>query len=175
MKREDKASIIDELHGKFVEAKIAIVSDYCGLSVSALESLRRELKKNNAEIRVAKNTLLRRAVEDTDFGGMGDCFQGTTAVALSYDDPVMPAKVLADFAKDNPKFIIKSASLEGKILSADDVIALSKLPSKEVLLARLLSVMNGVPTAFVRVLNGVPLKLLYGLQAIRDQKNQADN
>lgn len=173
MKREEKASIVEDLSGKFAKAKIAIVADYRGMSVTALEGLRRELKKNNAEIRVAKNTLLRRAVQGTSFEGMGEFFKGSTAVTISYDDPVAPAKVLTGFVKGNPNFEIRMGSMDGKSLSVADLMALSTLPSREVLLGQLLSVMNAVPTSFVRVLNGVPTKMLYLLNALADKKGQA--
>lgn len=173
MKREEKASIVEELNGKFSKAKITIVADYRGMSVAKLEFLRRELKKSNAEIRVAKNTLLRRAVQGTSFEGMGDYFKGSTAVAISYDDPVAPAKVMTGFVKTNPEFVIRSASMEGRILSANDLVALSSLPSREVMLGKLLSVMNEVPTSFVRTLNGVPTKLVYLLNALAEKKGQA--
>ena len=153
MNREEKATVVEELNGKFVKAKIAIVSD--------------------AEIRVAKNTLLRRAVEGTEFEGIVEACKGTTAVTMSYEDPVAPAKVVVDFAKDHPQLTIRAACMDGKALSADDLVVLSKLPSREALLASLLSVMNGVPTSFVRVLNGVPTKMVYALNAIGEQKGQA--
>lgn len=173
MNRNEKATIVEELNGKFSEATLAIVTDYQGMPVSALEGLRRELKKNNAEIRVAKNTLLRRAVAGTNYEVIADSCKGTTAVTMSYQDPVAPAKVVIDFVKDNPQLAIRAACMDGKALSTDDIIALSKLPSKEILLGKLLSVMNGVPTGFVRVLNGVPSNLVYALNAIGNQKSQA--
>lgn len=173
MKREEKASIVEELSDKFAKAKIAIVTDYQGMTVNALEGLRRELKKSKAEIRVAKNTLLRRAVQGTSFEGIGDYFKGSTAVAISYDDPVAPAKVLTGFVKGHPDFAIRVGSMDGKNLSAADLAALSTLPSREVLLGQLLSVMNAVPTSFVRVLNGVPTKMLYLLNGLADKKGQA--
>jgi large subunit ribosomal protein L10 len=173
LKREEKASIVEELSDKFAKAKIAIVTDYQGMPVAVLEGLRRELKKSNAEIRVAKNTLLRRAVQGTSFEGMGEFFKGSTAVAISYDDPVAPAKVLTAFIKGHPDFAIRMGSMDGKSLSAKDLVALSALPSREVLLGQLLSVMNAVPTSFVRVLNGVPTKMLYLLNGLADKKGQA--
>ncbi|NTV51352.1 MAG: 50S ribosomal protein L10 [Desulfobulbaceae bacterium] len=173
MKREEKASIVDELNGKFSKAKIAIVADYRGMPVSALEGLRRELRKSNSEIKVAKNTLLRRAVKGTSFEPMGEFFKGSTVVAISYDDLVAPAKALTGFLKDHPNFEIRSASMDGRVLSTQDLIALSTLPSREVMLSRLLSVMNAVPTSFVRVLNGVPTKMVYLLNALAEKKAQA--
>jgi large subunit ribosomal protein L10 len=173
--REEKVAEVEDLSGKFAKAKIAIVSDYKGLTVPVLQELRHNLRKSDAEFRVAKNTLLARAVADTEFKGLQEQFVGTTAVTVSYGDPVVPAKILTDFAKDHPELKIRSASLDGKLLSADDITALSKLPSKEVLLAQMLSVMNAVPTGLVRVLSGVPRTFLYALQAIKEQKEQAAN
>ena len=175
MNREEKVAIVKELNGKFAEAKVAIVADYRGLTVPDLLELRRNLKKGDAEFRVAKNTLLRRAVEGTGFEGLQDHFTGTSAIAVSNDDPVSPAKVLYEFCKTHPALEIRTALLDGKILSHDEIEALSKLPDRDTLLAKLLSVMNGVPTSFVQVLSGVPRTFLYTLQAIKDQKEQKDN
>ena len=173
MNRDEKAAIISELNESFSKSKFSVVADYRGLTVAQMQQIRIELRKHNSELRVAKNTLLKRAVTETESAVLSDDFTGTTAVVLAYDDPVGPAKALADFAKDHKKFVLRSAALDGEKIGPEDLIALSKLPSKEVLLGQLLSVMNGVPTAFVRVLSAVPQKLLYGLQAVKDQKEQA--
>lgn len=175
MNRDEKATVVEQLNDKFSKAKLAVVADYRGLSVPAFQEIRRTLRDANTEIRVAKNTLLRRAVKGTSFEAMESHFQGTTAVSVSYDDPVAPAKALTDFAKINPRLAIRAAILDGKFLTADDLLALAKLPSKEVLLSKLLSVMQAVPTNFVQVLNGVPLKMVYMLQAIKDKKAQEEN
>ena len=175
MNREEKVAEVAELSGKFAKANIAIIADYKGLTVQILQELRHNLRRNDSEFRVAKNTLLIRAVEDTDYKGLQEHFVGTTAVTVSYGDPVSPAKILTDFCKDHPELKIRSASFGGKLLSVDDITSLSKLPSKEVLLGQMLSVMNAVPTGLVRVLSGVPRTFLYALQAIKDQKEQAAN
>lgn len=175
MNREEKAKVVEELSGKFGQASIAIVTDYRGLTVPALQELRHDLRRNDSEIRVAKNSLLSRAVAGTDFEGLQESFTGTTAVAFSYGDPVSPAKILTDFGKSHPELTIRSAVLGGKFLNQDAVMALSKLPSKDVLLGQMLSVLNAVPTGLVRVLSGVPRTFLYALQAIKDQKEQAVN
>ena len=173
MKRSDKSAIVTELNDSFDRAKFAVVTDYCGLTVSELQELRIELRKCDSEFRVAKNTLLKRAVAETDCELLADDFTGTTAIVMAYDDPVAPAKALAKFAKDHEKFQLRSAALEGDKLTVEDLVALSKLPSKEALLGQLLSVMNAVPTGLVQVLSGVPRTFLYGLQAVADQKEQA--
>lgn len=175
MNRDEKSAIVAELHESFNRAKFAVVTDYCGLTVSEIQQIRIELRKCDSEIRVAKNTLFKRAVTETDSALLSDDFNGTTAVVMAYGDPVAPAKALAKFAEDYKKFQIRSAALEGERLSADQLIALSKLPTKEVLLGQLLSVFNNVPTGLVRVLSGVPRAFLYGLQAVKEKKEQADN
>ncbi len=172
MNRDQKSAIVSELGESFNRAKFAVVTDYCGLSVSQLQKIRIELRECDSEIRIAKNTLLKMAVTGTDSEKLTDDFVGTTAVVMAYDDPVSPAKVLAKYAKEFDKFEIRSAVLEGDKLSADDLTALSKLPSKEALLGQFLSVLNGVPTGLVQVLSGVPRTFLYGLNAVKDQKEQ---
>ena len=175
MNRDEKASIISELNGSFDKSKFAVVTDYCGLTVSQLQNIRIELRKCDAEIRVAKNTFLKRAVADTPSSCLTEDFSGTTAVVLAYSDPVEPAKVVTKFADDNEKFIIRGAALDGERITVDGLRALSKLPGRDVLLGQLLSVINAVPTGLVRVLSGVPRTFLYALQAISDKKSASDN
>lgn len=173
LNKNEKKRLVEELHQKFTESKIVILTDYKGLDVDTINELRRKLTESNIEYRVVKNTLLARASEDTDVALVKDQFKGPTAIALSYDDPVAPAKVLSEFAKENEKLEIKVGVMSGNVLDIKAIMSLSALPSREVLLSQLLSTMNGVPTAFVRVLNNVPEKLLYALQAIKDQKEAA--
>ncbi len=173
LNKSQKKQLVEELHEKFEKSKIVILTDYKGLNVDKINELRRKLTEANVEYRVVKNTLLYRASEDTGVAVAKDYFTGPSAIALSYDDPVAPAKVLATFAKDNDKLEIKFGVMSGKLLDAADIKSLSDLPSREVLLSQVLSAMNGVPTALVRVLSNVPEKLLYALQAIKDQKEAA--
>ena len=175
MNRDEKVTIVSELNDSFKRAKLTVVADYCGLKVSEFQKIRIELKDCNSEIRVAKNTLLKRAVADTANEKLSDDFTGTTAVVLGYEDPVSPAKVVTKFANDYGKFVIRSAALDGEKIAVEELIALSKLPSKEVLLGQLLSTWNNVPTGLVQVLTGVPRTFVYALQALKDQKEAAEN
>lgn len=175
MNRVEKGAVIEDLQAKFDAAKLAIVTDYRGLTVSVVEALRHELRRNDAELKVAKNTLLARAVKGTAYEGLEEFFTGTTAVTVAYGDPVQPAKIVANFVKDHPAMAIRSGSLDGKLLDAADIIALSKLPAKDILLAQMLSVLNGVPTGLVQVLSAVPRTFLYALQAVREKKEQETN
>jgi large subunit ribosomal protein L10 len=175
LNRDEKLAVVTELNNSFSRAKFTVVADYCGLKVSEFEKIRIELKKCDSEIRVAKNTLLKRAVADTGNAALSDDFVGTTAVVLGYADPVAPAKVVAKFANDHSKFIIRGAVLDGEKIGVDKLIALSKLPSKEVLLGQLLSTWNSVPSGLVQVLSGVPRTFVYALQAIKESKEAASN
>ena len=170
MRLEKKQKITEDLHERFSKSAIVVVADYKGLDVSSMNALRRKLREEDIEFQVAKNTLLIRAAKDTEVALIEDYFKGPSAVALSYTDPVAPAKILAQFAKDNQKLEIKGGVLNDKVLDVDAIKALAKLPSREVLLGQLLAVLNEVPTAFVRTIAEIPRSLLNVLTAIRDQK-----
>lgn len=173
MKLEEKKQIVENLRERFLKSKVVIVTDYKGLDVTTITDLRRKLRESEVEYQVAKNTLLIRASEDTDVELIKDMFKGPSAIAISYDDPVAPAKVLTDFAKEHKHLEIKAGVMKGKALDPGSIKALSALPSREQLLGQLLSVMNGVPTSLVRVLNNIPQQLLNVLQAIKEQKEAA--
>ena len=173
MKLEAKQQITEDLHDRFARSAIIVLTDYKGLDVTSINELRRKLRESNIEYQVVKNTLLVRAAEDTEIALIKDHFKGPSAVAISYDDPVAPAKVLTQFAKENDKLEIKVGVLNGKVLDVQAIKALAMLPSREVLLAHVLSTINAVPTSFVRVLAEVPRSLLNVLSAIKDQKEAA--
>jgi len=173
LKLEAKQQITEDLHDRFARSAIIVLTDYKGLDVTSINDLRRKLRESNIEYQVVKNTLLVRAAEDTEVALIKDHFNGPSAVAISYDDPVAPAKVLTQFAKDNNKLEIKAGVLNGKVLDVQAIKALATLPSREVMLAQLLSTINAVPTSIVRVLAEVPRSLVNVLTAIRDQKEAA--
>ncbi len=170
MKLEKKKEIVQDLREKFSRSKVVIVTDYKGLDVPTINELRRQLGELGIEYKVVKNTLLIRAAEDTDVALINDYFTGPSAVALSYDDPVAPAKVLTTFAGKYEKFDIKTGVLDGKVLDLSAIQTLANLPSREVLLGQFLSVVNGVTTGFVRTLSAIPMKFLFVLQALKEQK-----
>ena len=170
MNREEKADKVRILNETLTKAKFAVVTDYRGLKVTELEKLRRDLREHNATIQIAKNTLLKLAVQGTEYEPLSDSFTGTTAIALGFEEPVGPAKALSEFAKDYEALQIRAAAMDGQVLTAEDVSALAKLPSKEQLLGQLCGVLVAVPTGMVRALNGVASNLVYALQAIKEQK-----
>ena len=173
MRIEEKQQIVEDLREKFSKSAIIVLTDYKGLDVAAMNDLRRRLRTEEIEYRVVKNTILIRASADNDGELIKDFFKGPSAVALSYDDPIAPAKVLTQFAKDHEQLEIKVGVMGGSVLDAAAVTALAKLPSREVLLGQFLSALNAVPTSFVRTIAEVPRSFVSVLAAIKDQKEAA--
>ncbi|MBT8350369.1 MAG: 50S ribosomal protein L10 [Deltaproteobacteria bacterium] len=173
MKIDEKKRIVEDLHEKFSNSKVVILTDYKGLDVDSINDLRRKLRELQIQYQVVKNSLLIRASKDTDVELIKDSFKGPSAVALGFDDPVSPAKVLTDFASENEMLEIKVGVMNGKVLDISSIKALSSLPTREVLLGQLLSVMNGVPTGFVRALVDVQRRFLNVMMAIKEQKEAA--
>ena len=173
MRIQEKQQIVEDLRDRFAKSAIIVLTDYKGLDVAAMNDLRRKLRAEEIEYRVVKNTILTRASADNDGDLIKDFFKGPSAVALGFDDPIAPAKVLAQFAKDHEQLEIKVGVMGGKVLDPTAITALAKLPSREVLLGRLLAVLNAVPTSFVRTLAEVPRSFVNVLAAIKDQKEAA--
>ena len=173
MQLAQKQQIAEDLRDRFTKSAIVVVADYKGLDVGAMNSLRRKLREENIEFQVVKNTLLTRAAKDTGVEVISDFFKGPSAVALSYDDPVAPAKVLTQFARENEHLEIKVGVMNGKLLDTMQIMALAKLPSREVLLSQFLAALNAVPTSFVRTMAEIPRQLLNVLTALQDQKEAA--
>ena len=156
-------------------SQIGILTDFKGLKVEDMTRLRRQLQEAGAELRVVKNTLLRRAgADDSPLAPLVSHATGPNALTLGYADPVTVAKVLIKFAHEKPQLIIKAGALGGQALTPKDLEALSKLPAREVLLSQLLGVLQGVPTGLVTVLAGVIRNLLNVLVALKDKKAEAE-
>lgn len=172
MIREEKKQLVNELQEKLSNVKAVFVADYKGLKVEQITALRKSLRAASVEFKVVKNTLARIAIKDSGAQPLKDYFEGTTAVAMSYADPVATAKILAQFAKDEPQFKLKVGLLGGKIVNLKEITALSELPTRDVLLGKLVGVLSAVPRGFVGVLSGVPRKLVYTLAAIQAKKQQ---
>ncbi len=168
--KSGKEQLVTELAGKLSAARATFLADYRGLSVEAATDLRKKLHEAGVEYRVVKNTLLRLASKGTDVEGLDDYFSGPTAIAIVGDDPVAPAKVLADMAKDSKVFELKAGTLGAKVITAADIEALAKLPSREELLAKMLSTLNAPASNFVGTLGALPRQMVQVLSAIKDQK-----
>ncbi len=172
---KEKEKIVKEIREKVSRSQIGILSDFKGLKVEEMTGLRRQLQEAGAELQVVKNTLLRRAAAaDSPLAPLVPMVTGPNALTLGYADPVALARIMTKFAQDKPLLQIKGAVLSGALLSPKDLEALSKLPAREVLLAQLLGVLQGVPTGLVTVLAGVIRGLLNVLVAYREQREQAE-
>lgn len=171
MNISEKQNIVADLHERLAKSQIVILTDYKGLDVEAVTDLRKKLREADVEYQVVKNSLLARASEGTDAALIKDHFKGPSAIALSFTDPVAPAKVLSEFAKDNDKLEVKIGVMGGKELDLDGIKALSSLPSREVLLGQVLSAMNAVPSSFVRTISEIPRSFVGVLNAIKEQKD----
>ncbi|MCM0082711.1 50S ribosomal protein L10 [Geomonas sp. Red32] len=171
MNKETKKELVAEMHEKLQRAQAIFAADFRGMTVTQAEALRVELRKANVEFKVFKNTLLEIASKGTDKEGITPFLAGPTAIALSYDDPVAAAKVLSKFSKDaTTPFTLKAGVLTGKTINPSDVQALADLPSREVLLARMLGSMQAPTSNFVRVLAAVPGGFVRVLDGIRAKK-----
>lgn len=171
MADQSKEQLVAELVEKLQGAKAAFLANYRGITVEQSNELRTKLREAGVEYRVVKNTLLSLACKDTAFDCLQEHLTGPTALALAIDDPVAPAKVLTEFAKDSKTFELKSGALDGKMLSVADIEALSSLPSREVLLGKMLGSINAPTSNFVGVLAAVPRSLVQVLGAIQEQKS----
>jgi large subunit ribosomal protein L10 len=168
--RKAKEQIVSELQEKLKKAHLGVLTRFNAMNVEKMEALRNALRKNDAELKVVKNTLLGIASRETGFSILADHFKYPVAVVLSYQDPVAPTKALVDFAKKNPELDIKVGVLDGKMLTREDIAALADLPSREVLLGKLVSVMAAVPTSLVTVLSAVPRGFVQALHAYSEKK-----
>lgn len=174
MDRKTKEQVVEDLHEKLKDFKLAVLASYSGLDVERLTTLRNSLRKSSAEVKVVKNTLLRIASEGTDFSIAQQHLKGPLALILTKRDVVEPAKVLSEFAKKNAELEVKAGVLDGRLLTKEQLSALALLPSREVLLGKLLSVMVGVQGGLVNVLSAVPRGFVQVLDQVR-QKKESEN
>ncbi len=173
MKKEEKVTAVAELTEKFGRARLAILTECVGLPVNEVTELRKQLRGAKAEYRIVKNTLAARAAEGTILAGLKVHLKGPTGVVIGYDDPVLPTKVLKDFIgaeKREEKIRMTAGVLEGKILQPTELAAVAGLPKKEVLVAMLLSAMQGPIRGVVYTLSAVLSKFVRVIAAIQDKR-----
>ncbi len=173
MKKEQKAAAVSDLREKFAMARLVVITECGGMPVNQVTPLRRQLRGVQAEWKVVKNSLAVRAAEGTSLGPVASLFKGQIAVVIGYDDPILPAKLLRDFIRNekcDERIIWRGGILEGKTLDPAQLIAAAALPSKEVLLSILLSAMQGPLQGFVGVLQAVIRDFLAVLVAIQAKK-----
>ena len=167
---EAKKELVNEIKDKLQKAKSVAFVDYRGLTVSEDTAMRRDFKANGSEYKVYKNRLMLLALNELGITGAESYLQGTSAVAFSYNDEVAGAKVVCDYATKTKKLAVKFGLLNGKIVESKEIEELAKLPSKEVLIAKLLGTLSGPATALCRVLNAPTRGLAIALNAIAEKK-----
>ena len=154
---ENKKAVVSEIREKFESSESAVIVEYRGLNVSQMTELRRKLSAENIEFKVYKNTMMRRAVEGTDFEGLNDSLLGPNAVAFS-DDAVAPSRVLAEFAKKNKKLILKAGIVNGNVVDEAEIKELSTLPNHDGMIAMLLGMFQAPIRDFAYVVSQVAEK-----------------
>ncbi len=173
MRKEEKATAVAELTEKFGRARLAILTECSGLPVNQVTELRKQLRGAKAEYKIVKNTLASLASEGTSLSGLKTHLKGPTGMVIGYDDPVLPTKILKDFIsaeKREEKIRITLGVLEGKVVQAAELAAVATLPKKEVLIAMLLSAMQGPIRGVVYTLNAVLTKFVRVIAAIQDKR-----
>lgn len=173
MKREEKVQVIEELTGK-LQSNSAVLVDYQGMDVARSTDLRARSREAGVEFVVAKNTLARRAADAAGVEELSEFLVGPTALAFS-EDPVASAKLMAEFADQVESFSLKGGLLEGdRVLDEKDVVALSKLPGREQLIAQVVGGISSPLTGLVTVLNNTVQGLVVALGQIAEQKKSAE-
>jgi large subunit ribosomal protein L10 len=167
LSKQEKAVRIEEVSAMVAQAKAIVVAEYRGLDVDSVTRLRRQARSQGVQLKVLKNTLARRAVTGTPFAALSDRLVGPLVYGMG-PDPVAVAKVLASFAKDNEKLVVRAGAMANFVMDDKAVKALATLPSREELLAKLMATMQAPAAQFVRTLNEVPARLVRTLAAVRD-------
>ena len=174
--RTQKEEQIAELNEKFSRAKSVYVADFRGLNVAAADNLRRRIREGGAgdfEYRVAKNSVLRRASAGLDVEGLANHFEGPTAVAISFSDPVGLAKILSDFAKDHEVFELKGGVVDGDVIDTAQIAALAKLPSMDALRGMIIGLLQAPATKLVRLIVEPGAQLARLVEARRAQQEES--
>lgn len=155
---KQKQQQVAELAENMKDAKLILFTDYKGITVDAVTKLRTDLRNAKAEYKVIKNNITRRALAECKIEGLDDKLEGTTAVVISHDDYLEPAKAIYNFAKENEFYKIKGGVIEGKVMSAEEIITLAKLPSRETLLSMLAGALLGNISKVAVALDQVRIK-----------------
>jgi large subunit ribosomal protein L10 len=165
-----KAEVIDEIRSKLDAADAAVLTEYRGLSVTDLANLRATLRPASTEYKVFKNTLARRAAEDTGLAEIIPLLEGPVAIAFVSGDAVLAAKALRDFARGNPNLVVKGGLLDERVLTAKDIEALADVAPREVLLARLAGGFQAPLVKAAGLFQAFTRNMAYGIKALVDQR-----
>jgi len=170
---KEKQAIVAEVNETAQAALSAVMADYRGVTVDAMTQLRKSARESGVQVRVIRNTLAKRAFEGTELECMNEALTGPCIVAFAMEDPGASARLFKDFAKEQEAFEIKALSVGGKLLPAEQIDALAKLPTRDEALAMLMAVMQAPVTKLVRTMNDIPGRVTRVVAAVRDQKQAA--
>lgn len=170
---EQKKAIVAEVNVVASSALSAVAAEYRGLTVEQMTLLRREARNNGVYLRVVKNSLAKRAVENTEFACMQEGMTGPLILAFSQEDPGAAARVIKDFAKEHKLLEVRMVSIGGKMLAPNDIEALAKMPTYDQAISLLMALMKAPAEKLARTLNEVPGKLVRTLAAVKDAKEAA--
>ena len=170
MARPEKEAAVSEIQERISSSQSVILADYRGLNVAEVTELRKKLRESGVEYKVVKNTLTSRAAKAANIEGLDQFLSGPTALAFGVNDAVVPAKILADFAKDHKDLELKGGILEGKVIDLAMVNELASLPSREGLLGQVVGLLQAPIRGLVTVLSGPLRNTAYALEALRKQK-----
>lgn len=173
LRLEQKKEIVASVASVASRSSSLIAADYKGLSVSDMTTLRSEARKAGVHLRVARNTLVRRALKGTAFECMCDSLVGPVLLAFAGDELSAGARLIRSFAKTNEKLVVKAISISGKLLDGKQLEAVATLPTRDEAISQLLAVMQAPIAKFVQTLAAPQSKLVRTLDAVRDQKQQA--
>lgn len=170
---EDKKAIVADVNETAANALSLVVADARGVTVGAMDSLRKQAREAGVDLRVVRNTLAKRAIEGTEFECVKDALVGPSIFGFSMEDPGAAARLFKEFAKEEGEFEVKALSIGGQLLEASQLDTLATLPTLEQALGQLASVMIAPVTKLVRTFNEVPTKVTRVVAAVRDQKQDA--
>ena len=159
---KQKEEEVKKLAEKLKDAKVILLTDYRGISVSDVTKLRNDLRNTNSEYKVIKNNIIKRALNENGENGLDELLEGPTAMVIGKEDYLEPAKAIYNYSKNNDFYKIKGGIIEGKVMTAEEIITLAKLPSRQELIAKLAGALLGNIT-----------KLAVALDAVRAQKENA--
>ena len=170
---EEKKAIVAEVNETAASALSLVVADARGVTSTDMTALRASARESQIQLRVVRNTLAKRAFEGTEYECINEALTGPSLFGFSMEDPGAAARLFKDFAKSNAKFEVKALSFSGKLMGAEQLDVLAKMPTRDQALSMLMGTMKAPATKLVQTMNEVPGKLVRTLAAIRDQKEQA--
>ena len=175
MNRKEKEQVVSDLGEKVKGFQAAVLTNYRGLNVEQINHLRTRLREEKISYHVVKNTLMKLASKGTDLEKLNTFFEGPTAIAISYGDPVLLAKILSEFIKTQPSLKIKVGLIQGKVASPEEVKALATMPSREVLFSQILGGIQGAANQLGAVIYNALQQVVGTLQSRVDQLSQQNS